>query len=126
MLQHTYQDLETKNMGFSEYIPGAPDTAAHIRDKILEIATAKEMVPHRRRGFEYNAMLNELLCRAGWTLPCARVPAFVPHNFFVVYGETGKTIARELSESIEQKGQAVVPSIDLAERVIVVLTGGFL
>ena len=124
MLQNTFQDLETKNMGFSEYIRGAPDTAAHIRDKILEIAAAKEMIPHRRRGFEYNAMLNELLCRAGWTLPSARVPAFTPHNFFVVCGETGKTIASELSESIEHKGQHVVSSVDLAQRVIVVLTGG--
>ena len=126
MLQNTFEDLETKDMGFSKYIPGAPDDAAHIRDKIFKIAAAKEMIPHRRRGFEYTAMLNELLDRAGRTLPRAHVPVFTPHNFFVVCGERGKAIARELRESIQLKEQTLVSSIDLAQRVIVVLTGGLL
>jgi hypothetical protein len=98
-------------MGFNKYVDGAPDTAVHIREEIVEIHDAKEMIPHRRRGFEYNAMLDELLDRAGLTLPRPLIPAFVRHTFFLIYSEKGTGIANELKASLESRDQGVVDDI---------------
>mgnify|MGYP003332952218 CR=1 FL=1 len=50
-------------------------TASH--DKIQEIYVAEEMIPHRRRGFEYETMIYELLVRASIKVPKQKIPKFL-------------------------------------------------
>ena len=46
-----------------------------------------QMIPHRRRGFEYEAMLYELLRRAKIQVPIPIHPVFKTHSFMVIYAE---------------------------------------
>ena len=65
-LENTYTDLETKDMGFTKFsqLKGSPNTANHIRKLIIDMHNNDQMIPHRRRGFEYEALVYELLRRA--------------------------------------------------------------
>ena len=140
-LQNTYEDLETKDMGFSQFraLRGFPNTAKHLRDKIIEKYNENLMIPHRRRGFEYTSMLHELLRRANFSnVPTLDTSVFtrVQHKFTAIYtqgsttnpdiisGEAiGKDIIKSLEEDMKQKHTLDIAS---TEYVIVILTGGFL
>eukprot|EP00942_MAST-04A_sp_MAST-4A-sp1_P009371 g9371.t1 len=151
VLQNTYEDLETKDMGFSnfqalktrtkdmelsKFQALKTDKAKHIRDKIIEIYEKKDMIPHRRRGFEYEAMLYQLLKRANINVPTPTPPNFTSnHKFQVVYAEkssktnvvSGETIAKDIIKSLKDNmKQICTTNINNAEYVIVILTGGIL
>jgi serine/threonine protein kinase len=131
-LQITYKDLE-KSHGFSEKLGGGPDDAVRIRDFITEEHT--NMIPHRRRGFEFDMMMYEILRRGNIDIPkelkakChpSLSPDIVkPSAFFLVHSNTGDTIAEEMKESLETLGQHVMDRMDDKSIVLVVLTGGVL
>ncbi len=135
-LQNTYEDLETKDMEFTKFskLEGSSNNAKHIRDFITGMSDDNLMIPHRRRGFEYEAMLYELLLRANIEVPKREKSNFKRHSFMVIYaeqstnkaGQSGKTIGTEVEESLQEKNQLIVSGIDAVEYIVVILTGGVL
>ena len=105
------------------------NTAKHIRDKIIEMYEDNLMIPHRRRGFEYQAMLYQLLKRANIKVPTPTIPNFTSdHKFLVIYAKkSGETIATDIITSLKESfKQTYTTDIDNAEYAIVILTGGIL
>jgi len=131
-LEITYKGLE-EGQGFSGKLGGGPDDAVDIRDFITKEHT--NMIPHRRRGFEFDMMMYEILRRGDIEIPkeladkChpSLSPDVVkPGTFFLVHSNTGDSIAKEMKESLETLGQHIVNAMDDQSIVLVVLTGGVL
>ena len=89
------------------------------------------MSPHRRRGFEFDAMLRAVAARAGWHIPrSARSSALQRRRVAIIRRcsdvDAAERIAAELAESLAAAGQDIVPDATAASHVLVVLTGGVL
>ena len=97
------------------------------------------MIPHRRRGFEFDAMVRAVAARAvdasaGWHLP-PPVPVHAPgqpvRQVVVLRnqsdaGAAAASIAAEIEASLRAAGQEVQADVAGASHVVVVLTGGVL
>merc|ERR1712185_218319 len=121
-LQNTYADLETKDMGFTNFseLKGSPNTANHIRKLISDMHNNDQMIPHRRRGFEYEAMVYELLRRAEIQVPRPIHPVFKTHSFMVIYAEnsvdnikSGKLIGQDIEKSLLSRQQTITSIVSV-------------
>eukprot|EP00942_MAST-04A_sp_MAST-4A-sp1_P014569 g14569.t1 len=136
VLQTTFEDLQTKNMGFTDFTllkdspyGSSPNTAEHIRNKIIRLYDNKAMIPHRRRGFEYQSMLHELLARAKINVPRTRTYNSVnKHKFIIVYdknsGETVKKIGKDIIKSLRYRKKKILESKQITDfdYAVIVLT----
>lgn len=52
-----------------------------------------KMMPHRRRGFEYKSMMNELLKRAKIAIPPPEIIKFPTQKFMIINTTSGAVIA---------------------------------
>ena len=100
---------------------------ADIRKLIEEQLAEGLMLPHRRRGFEYAAMLRALVQRAGLSMPGdeggVEEAAQQQRSIAIVSRRSGAgaAIAAEIGRSLLAAGQARA-SVEAASHVLVVLT----